>query len=82
MWSRDSTPQVWTEAARVSLDPTSPLFDLGRARRSLSMAVRYTPQHGDAFVELLRLQLLEQVPTFLCVSRLSCVWSWLSYIWF
>ena len=36
------------------------------------MAVRYTPQHGDAFVELLRLQLLEQVRV---VTVLYLVWT-------
>jgi la-related protein 1 len=51
--------EVWCEGGRIHLNPFSNTFDLGRARRHLSFATRFTPQYGDGFVELLRLELIE-----------------------
>ncbi len=52
--------EVWCEGARMCLNPLSPLFDLSKARQCLQFAVRFTPQYGDSFIELLRLELLEK----------------------
>eukprot|EP00475_Leptophrys_vorax_P007313 TRINITY_DN1462_c0_g1_i1.p1 TRINITY_DN1462_c0_g1~~TRINITY_DN1462_c0_g1_i1.p1 ORF type:complete len:711 (+),score=160.98 TRINITY_DN1462_c0_g1_i1:193-2325(+) len=51
--------EVWCEGARIHLDPTSTHFCLTTARRYLEFAVKFTPQYGDSFVELLRLEMLE-----------------------
>ena len=40
--------QVWCEGARMCLNPRSGLFDPARARRSLLLAIRFTPQYGAA----------------------------------
>lgn len=52
--------EVWCEGGRIHLNPFSKSFDLGRARRHLSFATRFTPQYGDGFVESVRLELIEQ----------------------
>lgn len=51
--------EVWCEGARICLEPTSSLFNLQRARKHVDKAVKYTPQYGDTFLELLRVRLLE-----------------------
>lgn len=52
--------EVWCEGARIHLDPSSPFFCLSTARRYLEFAIKFTPQYGDSFVELLRLEILEK----------------------
>lgn len=51
--------EIWCEAARKHLQPTSAKFDLAKARRCLEFAVKFTPQYGDSFIEYLRLEMLE-----------------------
>jgi hypothetical protein len=54
--------EVWCEAARSAMNPLSTSeFDLAFAHRSLTYAILFTPQYGDSFVELLKLELLCQV---------------------
>jgi hypothetical protein len=52
--------EVWCEGGRVHLNPFSDTFDLGRARRHLYFATRFTPQYGDGFIEMIRLELVDQ----------------------
>ena len=52
--------EVWCEGARMCMDPSSSLFNLSAAREHLGFAVRFTPQYGDTFIELLRLEMLER----------------------
>ncbi|GAM27682.1 hypothetical protein SAMD00019534_108580 [Acytostelium subglobosum LB1] len=47
--------EVWCEGARIALGNN----DLEQARQFLEFAVQFTPQFGDSFVELLRLDILE-----------------------
>ena len=54
--------EVWCEGARIFMHPFSRRFDLSIARRFLDWAVQFTPQYGDSFLELLRLELLEKGP--------------------
>jgi len=54
--------EVWCEGARLMLNPMSPMFHLGLARRRLEFAICFTPQYGDSFIEMLRLELLEHGP--------------------
>lgn len=49
---------VHSEGARIHLNPTSKYFNMKMARRYINFAVQFTPQYGDTFVELLRLQFL------------------------
>jgi tetratricopeptide (TPR) repeat protein len=51
--------EVWCEGARIHMDPTSIHFNLDLARRYLEFAIKFTPQYGDSFVELLRIEMLE-----------------------
>ena len=50
--------EVWCEGARLHLNPLSRHFHLATAKEYLDYALRFTPQYGDSFIELLRLQLL------------------------
>ena len=40
------------EGARLFLNPCSSLFSLQRARYCLNLAVFFTPQYGDSFIEV------------------------------
>ena len=52
--------EVWCEAARIAMNPLSEYFSTEAARQYLEFAYRFTPQHGDTLVELLRVELLEK----------------------
>ena len=54
--------EVWCEGARLRLNPTSPYFNLDKARNYLEFAIQFTPQYGDSFVELCRVQQLQHGP--------------------
>ena len=52
--------EVWCEGARIHMDPLqSELFDLDKAETYLKNAMKYTPQYGDSFVEMMKLGLLK-----------------------
>lgn len=51
--------EVWTEAARIALNPLSEYFNLKRARFFLNIAFLFTPQYIDIFIEMVRLEFLE-----------------------
>ncbi|EGG18811.1 hypothetical protein DFA_02550 [Cavenderia fasciculata] len=48
--------EVWCEGARIALNNN----DLEKAKRFLEFAVQFTPQFGDSFIELLRLEIMEK----------------------
>ena len=50
--------EVWSEGAKLCLNPTHSGFNLKMAAQLLQFALHFTPQYGDSFVELLRAQLL------------------------
>ena len=50
--------EVWTEAARVSMNPLSSYFNLGRVEFFLKVAFLFTPQYIDVFIERIRYELL------------------------
>ena len=52
--------EVWCEAARIAMNPLTEYFSTEAARQFLEFAYRFTPQHGDTLVELLRVELLEK----------------------
>lgn len=54
--------EVWCEAARIALNPMTEYFSTEAARQYLEFAYRFTPQHGDTLVEMLRMELLERGP--------------------
>lgn len=54
--------EVWCEAARITLNPLTPYFNLEAAKKYLEFAYRFTPQHGDTLVEMIRVELLENGP--------------------
>ena len=51
--------EVWLEGARIALNPQSPYFNLKDARFFLKIAHLFTPQYLDIFVEMCRLEMLE-----------------------
>lgn len=51
--------EVWTEAARIVLNPLSKYFNLKSARFFLNTAFLFTPQYIDIFIEMIRLEFLE-----------------------
>ena len=54
--------EVWCEAARIALNPLSEYFNLESAQQYLEFAYRFTPQHGDSLVELVRARMLKDGP--------------------
>lgn len=52
--------EVWCEAARIALNPQTEYFSLRSAKQFLEFAYRFTPQHGDSLVEMLRVEMLEK----------------------
>ena len=57
--SSPKSGEVWTEAARIALNPLSPYFNLKSARFFLNTAYLFTPQYIDLFIEMIRLEFLE-----------------------
>ncbi len=54
--------EVWCEQGRCRLNPfLLDDFDMAAAQQSFAFAIQFTPQYGDTFIELLRLELLSQV---------------------
>jgi len=54
--------EVWAEGARCRLNPMHVAsFDLGGSQKFLGFAAQFTPQYGDTFLEMLRVELLVQV---------------------
>ena len=54
--------EVWCEAARIALNPLTEYFNLASAKKYLEFAYRFTPQHGDSLIEMLRIEVLEKGP--------------------
>ena len=54
--------EVWCEAARIALNPLTEYFNLASAKQYLEFAYRFTPQHGDSLIEMIRLEILEKGP--------------------
>ncbi|OHS97025.1 hypothetical protein TRFO_36799 [Tritrichomonas foetus] len=52
--------EVWCEAARIALNPQTEYFSIQSAKKFLEFAYRFTPQHGDSLVEMLRVEMLEK----------------------
>lgn len=50
--------EVWCEGARTLLNPTSKYFNVQAASNFLNHAVKFTPQYGDTFIEVLRVKML------------------------
>ena len=44
--------EVWCEGGRIFLNPCSTLFSLRNAKKCLNLAVYFTPQYGDSFIEV------------------------------
>ena len=47
--------EVWCEGARLFMNPLSVHFNPNNAQRCLNLAVFFTPQYGDSFIEVLQL---------------------------
>ncbi|KAJ6243310.1 tpr-containing protein [Anaeramoeba flamelloides] len=68
--------EVWCEGARILLNPKSKYFNLKLARRFLNFAIQFTPQYGESFIELIRLELLENgLQTSLKYIKKKCLRS-------
>lgn len=52
--------EVWCEAARIALNPLTKFFNIQCAKQFLEFAYKFTPQHGDSLVEMLRAEMLEK----------------------
>jgi len=57
--SAPKSGEVWLEGARIVLNPLSPYFNLKEARYFLNTAHLFTPQYLDIFIEMVRLEMLE-----------------------
>lgn len=51
--------EIWTEAARIVMNPLSPYFNLKSARFFLNTAYLFTPQYIDLFIEMIKLEFLD-----------------------
>lgn len=52
--------EVWCEAARIALNPLTKFFNIQSAKKYLEFAYKFTPQHGDSLIEMLRVEMLEK----------------------
>jgi len=52
--------EIWVEAAKISMNPLLPYFNMKSARFYLNVAFLFTPQYIDIFTEMARLELLEK----------------------
>eukprot|EP00755_Sulcionema_specki_P007334 Sspe_Gene.37963::Locus_18318_Transcript_1_2_Confidence_0.800_Length_4250::g.37963::m.37963 len=52
--------EVWCEGARLHMNPLSKHFDLEKSAVYLNYAIRFTPQYGDSFIEMVKLKLLTE----------------------
>ncbi|OHT00611.1 hypothetical protein TRFO_32731 [Tritrichomonas foetus] len=52
--------EVWCEAARIALNPLTKFFNIQCAKQFLEFAYRFTPQHGDSLIEMIRVEILEK----------------------
>ncbi|KAK8800002.1 hypothetical protein WA588_002821 [Blastocystis sp. NMH] len=50
--------EVWCEGARIFMNPTSRFFHPRNAQRCLNLAILFTPQYGDSFIEAIRLSMI------------------------
>ena len=48
--------EVWCEGGRIFLNPCSTLFSIHNAQYCLNLAVYFTPQYGDSFIEVFFLE--------------------------
>ena len=44
--------EVWCEGARVFMNPCSSFFSIRNAQIALELAITFTPQYGDVFIEV------------------------------
>ena len=44
--------EVWCEGARLFSSPLCHKYDLEKAEEYLNIAIQFTPQYGDSFLEL------------------------------
>ena len=44
--------EVWCEGARIYMNPLSPHFNPRNAQKCLNLAINFTPQYGDSFIEV------------------------------
>ncbi|KAK8899542.1 hypothetical protein M9Y10_001858 [Tritrichomonas musculus] len=56
--SSPKSGEIWTEAARIVMNPLSPYFNLKSAKFFLNTAYLFTPQYIDLFIEMIRLEIL------------------------
>jgi len=54
---------VWCEGGRIFLNPCSALFSLKNAQRCINLAVYFTPQYGDSFIEVGVWEMCDAGPT-------------------
>jgi len=67
--------EVWCEGARICLNPFSAHFNLEAARDFLELAIEFTPQYGDSFIEYLRLLKLQAKPHDEMERQLDRLWQ-------
>lgn len=64
--------EIWCEAARIHLNPLLlDSFDLTLAQRYLGFAAQFTPQYGDTFIEILRVEFLIRAVLFGVLDSLN-----------
>ena len=69
--------EIWCEGARNHLNPLlSDSFDLSTAQRHLCFAAQFTPQYGDTFFEMLRLEMISQILLPLILKLLCIPLNW------
>ena len=53
--------EVWCEGARLAMSchPNNAYTDMVKARDYLEFALQFTPQYGDSFLEMMRLEVMQ-----------------------
>lgn len=69
--------EVWCEGGRIFLNPCSSLFSVHNAQYCLNLAVYFTPQYGDSFIEVMIMILdhLKAIRLYLLTSDIFLTFS-------
>lgn len=77
--------EIWTECGRLFMNPRFSRFDLNFAKLFLNFARHLTPQYGDIYIDLIRLDLMQtggeyisdiKHDAFVAEPSYGCLWEY------
>lgn len=76
--------EVWCEGARLRMSQISHKYNLDKAEQYLKLAVQFTPQYGDSFLELFKLYTIRGETKKIEELKTACIHAEPNYgiLWF